>query len=146
MLVRDIEYSDRAQWAGLWQGYLAFYNVFSMAPEVTERTWARLFDPAEQVYAIVAEQNGKLLGLVQYLFHRSTWFLNDVCYLQDLYTVPEARGMGVARGLIEAVYARAQFYGAPRVYWITHEDNYTAQLLYDKVAAKSGFIQYRKNF
>jgi GNAT superfamily N-acetyltransferase len=146
MLVRDIQSGDRTQWAELWQGYLAFYGVFDMPPEVTERTWARFFDPAEPVYACVAEEDGQLRGLVQYLFHRSTWFLDDICYLQDLFTTPEARGKGVARALIETVYGKAQTQGAKRVYWVTHESNATAQVLYDKLAAKSGFIQYRKNF
>jgi GNAT superfamily N-acetyltransferase len=146
MLVRDIEAGDRAQWAVLWQGYLEFYNVFNMAPEITQRTWERFFDPAEPVYAMVVEEDGQLLGLVQYLFHRNTWFLDDICYLQDLFTNEAARGKGVARALIEAVYAKAQARGAKRVYWMTQETNATAQILYDKVAAKSGFIQYRKNF
>ncbi len=146
MLVRDIESRDRAQWAVLWQLYLEFYGVPDMAPEVTARTWERFFDPAEPVYAMVVEEEGLLLGLVQYLFHRSSWYLDDVCYLQDLFTLEAARGKGVARALIEAVYAKAQARGAKRVYWNTHESNATAQILYDKVAVKSGFIQYRKSF
>ena len=146
MLVRDIESRDRAQWAVLWQGYLEFYGVPDMAPEITERTWVRFFDDAEPVHAMVVEEDGQLIGLVHYLFHRSTWFLDDICYLQDLFTSAAARGKGVARALIEAVYAKAQARGAKRVYWMTHETNTTAQILYDKVAVKSGFIQYRKNF
>ena len=146
MFVRDIAPWDRPQWEVLWRGYLAFYGVHDMAPEITERSWARFFDPAEAVYACVAEEDGVLLGLVQYLYHRSTWFLDDVCYLQDLFTAEAARGKGVARGLIEAVYAKAQARGAKRVYWITHVSNATAQSLYDKVAVNSGFVQYRKNF
>jgi len=146
MKIRDIEFLDRAQWAVLWQGYLEFYKVPDMAPEITERTWARFFDEAEPVHAMVAVEDGVLLGMVQFLFHRNTWFLDDVCYLQDLFTAEASRGKGVARALIEAVYAKAQARGARRVYWMTHESNATAQLLYDKVADKSGFIQYRKNF
>jgi GNAT superfamily N-acetyltransferase len=145
MRIRDIEAGDRAQWAVLWQGYLEFYEVPDMAPEITARTWERFFDTAEPVHAMVAEEGGKLIGLVQYLFHRSTWFLDDICYLQDLFTAEAARGKGVARALIEAVYAKAQARGAKRVYWMTHETNTTAQILYDKVAVKSGFIQYRKS-
>jgi GNAT superfamily N-acetyltransferase len=146
MKIRDIEPLDRAQWAVLWQGYLEFYKVPDMAPEITERTWTRFFDEAEPVHAMVAVEDGVLLGMVQFLFHRNTWFLDDICYLQDLFTAEASRGKGVARALIEAVCAKAQARGARRVYWMTHESNATAQLLYDKVADKSGFIQYRKNF
>jgi GNAT superfamily N-acetyltransferase len=144
-MIRAIDPGDRAQWAVLWQGYLAFYGVADMAPEITERSWARFFNAAEPVHAMVAQDGAQLLGLVHYIFHRNTWFLNDLCYLQDLFTAPAARGKGVARALIEAVYAQAALRGAKRVYWMTHESNATAQLLYDKLAVKSGFIQYRKN-
>jgi GNAT superfamily N-acetyltransferase len=144
MIIRDIQPQDRAQWAVLWQGYLEFYKVPDMAPEITERTWARFFDPAEPVHAMVAEENGRLLGIVHYIFHRNTWCLDDVCYLEDLFTAEAARGKGVGRALIEAVYEKAKARKATRVYWMTHETNATARLLYDKVADNSGFIQYRK--
>ncbi len=90
--------------------------------------------------------DGTILGIVHYLYHRSTWTTGDYCYLQDLFTAEEARGRGVGRALIEAVYERAQADGASRVYWLTHETNSAAQVLYDKVAARSGFIQYRHLF
>ena len=96
------------------------------------------------MHALVAEDGGELLGLVHYIFHRNTWMVNDVCYLEDLFTAEQARGKGVGRALIEAVYARAAAAGGTRVYWLTHETNITAQALYDKVAEKPGFIQYRK--
>ena len=146
MLVRDIEPRDRPQWAVLWQGYLEFYGVPDLAPDITERTWNRFFDAGEPVYALVAEEDGVLLGLVHYIFHRNTWCLDDVCYLEDLFTAQAARCKGVARALIEAVYEKAQAQKATRVYWLTQENNHTAQALYDRVAQKSGFIQYRKNF
>ncbi|WP_297490966.1 GNAT family N-acetyltransferase [Acidocella sp.] len=146
MLIRDISPRDRAQWAVLWQGYLEFYGVPDMAPEITERTWARFFDPAEPVFAMVAEEGGVLLGLVHYIFHRNTWCLDDVCYLEDLFTAAAARGKGVGRALIEAVYEKAKAKNATRVYWMTHKTNTTAQALYEKVAENTGFIQYRKSF
>jgi GNAT superfamily N-acetyltransferase len=146
MVIREITPQDRAQWAVLWQGYLEFYGVPNLPAANTERTFARFFEPAEPVHALVAEEDGQLLGLVHYIFHRNTWCLEDVCYLEDLFTAEEARGKGVGRALIEAVYAQAKARKAERVYWMTHETNRTAQILYDKIAEKSGFIQYRKNF
>jgi GNAT superfamily N-acetyltransferase len=96
------------------------------------------------VFALVAEQNGGLVGLAHYLFHRSTISIPPVCYLQDLFTDANLRGRGVGRALIEAVYAQAEAAGAARVYWQTHETNQTAMRLYDQVAEKSGFLVYRK--
>ncbi len=142
--VRSLKRQDRAAWEPLWLGYQRFYNVDLTA--VTELTFTRFFDGIEPVHALVAEHNGALLGFTHYLFHRSTWLSGPMCYLQDLYTADSARGKGVARALIEAVYQSAEHAGASRVYWNTHEDNATARALYDKVAARSGFIQYRKLF
>lgn len=144
MIIRAIRPQDRAAWNPLWQGYLIFYEVADLDPKITDTTWARFFDEAEPVHALVAEQDGELLGFVHYIFHRNTWLINPVCYLEDLFTAEGARGKGVGRALIEAVYDKAREAGSGRVYWLTHETNTTAQALYDRIADKPGFIQYRK--
>ena len=143
--VRPVASGERAAWEPLWKGYLDFYKT-SVPKEVYDTTWARLHDPAEPMGAVGAYVEGRLCGIVHYIFHRSTWTTSDYCYLQDLFTAEEARGHGVGRTLIEAVYEKAKAAGASRVYWLTHETNTTAQILYDKVAARSGFIQYRHLF
>jgi GNAT superfamily N-acetyltransferase len=145
--VRSLEPRDREAWQVLWDGYNAFYGregATALPDEITEVTWTRFFDGYEPMYAVVAEQGGELLGLAHFLLHRSTTQIKPNCYLQDVFTTPEARGKGVARALIEDVYARATALGAARVYWQTHETNTTAMVLYDKVAEKSGFIVYKK--
>ena len=140
--IRPLLPSEREAWESLWQGYLTFYKA-SLPSAVTDATWNRLHDPAEPMHALAADSDGSLLGLVHFIYHRSTWTLGPYCYLQDLFTMEAARGRGVARALIEAVYAQARQAGASRVYWLTHETNATARILYDKVAAPTGFIQYR---
>ncbi len=147
LIVRPVRPDDFAQWLPLWDGYNAFYERVgptALDPAITRVTWQRFFDAYEPVYAQVAEQDGQLLGLVHYLYHRTTTAIAPLCYLNDLFTSEAARGKGVGRALIEAVYAEARKAGSPRVYWLTHETNATARLLYDKVAANSGFIVYRK--
>jgi len=147
-LVRDVVASDYEQWLPLWQGYNAFYERVgptALGPEITATTWRRFFDPAEPVHAMVAELDGRLVGLVHYIFHRNTIMLAPICYLQDLFTSAGQRGRGVGRALIEAVYERARHAGSTRVYWLTHETNLIARRLYDEVAERSGFIVYRKN-
>jgi GNAT superfamily N-acetyltransferase len=143
MNIRSVAPADFAQWSPLWEGYNSFYER-SIPAEVTRMTWARFFDAYEPVHAMVAEEDGRLLGLVHYLFHRNTAMIEPVCYLQDLFTNEAARGKGVGRALIEAVYQRARIAGSPRVYWLTHETNLTAMKLYDQVAERSGFVQYRR--
>jgi GNAT superfamily N-acetyltransferase len=143
--IRPIGKEDRVNWEVIWQSYLRFYES-SQTPETNDATWLRLHDPAEPMHGLGAHVNGRLLGIVHYLFHRSFWTVGNYCYLQDLFVSEEARGKGLGRALIEAVYERAQAAGASRVYWLTQESNATARALYDKLADRSGFIQYRKIF
>jgi GNAT superfamily N-acetyltransferase len=147
LTIRPIARHDYQQWLPLWDGYNAFYErsgPTALDGEITRTTWQRFFDAYEPVHALVAESDGRLLGLVHYLFHRSTIAIQPNCYLQDLFTTADARGKGVGRALIDGVYERARLAGSPRVYWLTHETNHTARQLYDKVAENSGFIVYRK--
>jgi GNAT superfamily N-acetyltransferase len=144
---RPVLASDFAAWSTLWDGYNAFYGrsgATALSPDITRMTWSRFFDAYEPVHALIAERDGELLGLVHYIFHRNTTMIGPTCYLQDLFTAETARGKGVGRALINAVYERAREAGSPRVYWLTHETNSTAMKLYDDVAEKSGFIVYRK--
>ncbi|HEY7460242.1 MAG TPA: GNAT family N-acetyltransferase [Xanthobacteraceae bacterium] len=144
-IIRPIGRDERVNWEALWQGYLQFYEA-PQTPDATDAAWLRLHDPAEPMHGLGAYANGKLLGIVHYLFHRSFWTVGNYCYLQDLFVLPEARGKGIGRALIEAVYDRARVAGASRVYWLTQEGNATARALYDKLAERSGFIQYRRIF
>jgi GNAT superfamily N-acetyltransferase len=141
--VRVLAPTDHPTWLPLWEGYQAFYKT-CIPIEVTERTWSRFHDPAVPMVALGAFVDGALVGIVHYLFHFSCWTSGPYCYLQDLFAIPEMRGRGVGRALIEAVYAAAREQGASRVYWLTHETNTDAMQLYDKIADRSGFVQYRK--
>jgi GNAT superfamily N-acetyltransferase len=147
LTVREIDRADYDGWRPLWDGYNTFYGrsgPTALDPAITAVTWDRFFDANEPVHALVAERDGRIVGLVHYLYHRTTTMIAPTCYLNDLFTLPEARGGGVGEALIEAVYVRARAAGSSRVYWSTHETNATAQRLYDRVAKKSGFIIYRQ--
>jgi GNAT superfamily N-acetyltransferase len=142
-LVRPVVDADFDAWLPLWTGYNTFYKR-TLPDQITRKTWARFLDPAEPMHALVAEQDGALLGLVHYLFHRATAMVEDTCYLADLFTNQKARGKGVGRLLIQAVYDATRAAGCSRVYWQTHETNAVAQVLYNEIADRSGFIVYRK--
>jgi GNAT superfamily N-acetyltransferase len=144
MHVRPVAREDFERWLPLWNGYNAFYGRPEFPQEITSVTWSRFFDAYEPVYAAVAERDGDLIGLVHYLFHRSTISIAPACYLQDLFTSEAARGQGAGTALIEFVYERAREAGIARVYWQTHETNAVARRLYDEIAERSGFIVYRK--
>lgn len=142
--LRALRSADRPAWAELWQAYLAFYDS-ALPGSVYDSTFARLTDPSDTgMNAIVAEQGGRLVGLVHYLYHAHCWKPEGVCYLQDLYVDPSLRGTGLGRALIEAVYAAADKDGHPTVYWLTQTFNTTARQLYDRVAVQTPFIKYQR--
>ena len=143
IVIRPIRREDHDAWMPLWRGYQAFYKV-DIAEEVSATTFARLLDPAEPVTGSLAWEGERAVGMVHYIQHRSTWTIGNYCYLQDLFTAPDLRGGGIGRKLIEHVYDAAMQAGCARVYWLTHETNETAMQLYDRIADKSGFLQYRR--
>jgi len=141
--VRPLRAADRAQWQQLWNGYLRFYRQH-LAPAVSEATFARLLDEQRQPHGLVAEEGGRVLGFVHYLFHPSTWSLQEICYLEDLFVDPAARGHGAGRALIQAVYAAADRASASSVYWMTQEFNADGRALYDTLARRTSFIRYER--
>jgi GNAT superfamily N-acetyltransferase len=146
--IRTVVHADFPQWLPLWEGYNKFYGRFgptALPYAITQMTWSRFFDAYEPLHALVAEDAGQLVGLVHYIFHRSTIPIAPTCYPQDLFTKETVRGQAIGRNLINAVYEQARLAGLSRVYWHTHESNRTAMKLYDEVAERSGFVVYRKN-
>jgi GNAT superfamily N-acetyltransferase len=145
IVIRPVGADERASWEPLWQGYLTFYKA-TLPQAATDTAWARFHDAAEPMHLLGAYVDGNLTGIVQFLYHRSTWTPGDYCYLQDLFVADGARGLGLGRKLIGAVYEAAKAAGCSRVHWLTQNDNATARLLYDRIADNPGFMQYRKIF
>ncbi len=143
-IIRPLVAADAAAWRNLWTGYLAYYET-TVAEAVYTSTFARLLgsDPRD-FHGLIATVDGRAVGLVHYLFHRHAWKIEEVCYLQDLYVAPEARGTGLGRKLIESVYAAADAAGAPSVYWLTQDFNHTARQLYDRIGKVTPFIRYTR--
>ncbi|MDD1016177.1 GNAT family N-acetyltransferase [Pseudomonas rubra] len=141
--LRPVTADDHSVWLPLWQAYQRFYET-RIADEVSAVTWTRMLDPNEPTNAALAWVDGKAVGMVHWIYHRSNWSIENSCYLQDLYVQSEQRGLGVGRQLIEYVYATAKAAGCAKVHWLTHETNATAISLYEQVAERPGFIQFRK--
>ena len=141
--IRRAKDADKAQWEILWKGYQEFYET--NLDHVTESLWLRLMQENEEgPICLVAEENGQILGFTHYLYHGSCWSEQKRIYLNDLFTVVEARGKGVGRALIEAVYKAADETNAETVYWLTQEFNKPGRALYDKVAKLTPFIKYQR--
>ena len=143
--IRPVTAQDHAAWLPLWQAYLQFYKT-DLAPEVSEVTWQRLLDPHEPNHSALAWKDGQAVGMVNFIYHRSNWSIHNACYLQDLFVAPPQRGTGLGRRLIEHVYTTARQDGCDKVHWLTHETNATAIQLYERIAERGGFIQFRKAF
>lgn len=145
LTIRPLARADRDDWDRLWTAYLAFYET-ELPREVYDTYFERLLgDDPQDFNALVAEQDGRLVGLTHYLFHRHGWKIENTCYLQDLYAAPEIRGSGVGRALIEAVYQAADAAGAPSVYWLTQDFNADARKLYDRIGVLTPFIKYARS-
>lgn len=144
LIVRPLSALDRSEWGDLWTSYLEFYET-TRPQNIYDTYFERLLgDDPQDFHCLVAEQNGKLVGLTHYLFHRHGWSMENVCYLQDLYASPEVRGTGVGRKLIEAVYDAADAVGCPTVYWLTQDFNAEARKLYDRIGKVTPFIKYQR--
>lgn len=142
--IKPLKRSDEAVWRKLWTGYLVFYKS-SVSEEVYASTFERLLtDSPYEPSCFLAWDGDQAVGLVHYMFHRHCWRIENVCYLQDLFADPSARGTGVGRALIEAVYGAADAASCPVVYWNTADDNATARVLYDRIARKTEFIKYQR--
>ncbi|WP_028620409.1 GNAT family N-acetyltransferase [Pseudomonas sp. Ant30-3] len=141
--IRQVSGDDYAAWLPLWQTYLRFYNT-ELPEAVTQSTWQRMLDLNESTHAALAWAGDEAVGMVHFIYHRSNWSIENSCYLQDLLVMPETRGTGVGRQLIEFVYATAKADGCCKVHWLTHETNATAIQLYERIAERPGFIQFRK--
>lgn len=141
--IRNVSAEDHAAWLPLWQAYQRFYET-TIAERVSAVTWQRMLDPAEPINAALAWVDGVAVGMVHWIYHRSCWTVENSCYLQDLIVSPELRGTGIGRKLIEFVYAQARANGCIKVHWLTHETNATGIQLYERLAERPGFIQFRK--
>lgn len=142
--IRRLQSADEPEWRRLWTGYLDYYET-SVPEEVYRTTFARLLsaDHPKQ-NGLIALDGERHVGLVHYIYHPHNWKIEEVCYLQDLYADPAARGTGVGRALIEAVYDVADADGCPSVYWMTQDFNETARRLYDRIATLTPFIKYSR--
>jgi GNAT superfamily N-acetyltransferase len=133
--------SDETVWRKLWRGYCDFY-LAALPDEVTDRTWKRILDPDSAVMCIVAEVEGQVCGFANCVVHENTWETQPVCYLEDLFVAPGARGHGVATALIEWLRNAMRAEGWARLYWMTREDNANARRLYDRFTQADGFVRY----
>ena len=144
LIIRNLKLDDKAEWVKLWRSYLEYYST-CLSDEVFDQTFSRLLDTdLPEQNGLIAIKDDKPVGIVHFIYHPHNWRIEDVCYLQDLYTDPNFRGLGIGRSLMEAVYESADANNTPNVYWLTEEFNKTARQLYDRIGNLTPFIKYQR--
>ena len=139
--IRSALPTDEAAWRKLWTAYTDFYGV-KLAGTVTDRTWKRILDPDSAITCVVAEVDGRVYGFANCVVHENTWETQPICYLEDLFVAPSARGHGLGRALIEWLRNAMRAEGWARLYWVTHEGNARARRLYDQFTPADDFVRY----
>ena len=139
--IRPVAAGDKAAWLHLWHGYLAFYDK-ALDPKITEATWRRLLDESQPIHGLVALDGTTIFGFANYVLHPGTWTDRPVCYLEDLFVAPDARGHGAGRALIESLVERAKALGWYRIYWQTRQNNASARRLYDRMTPATDWVRY----
>ncbi|MGK0715902.1 N-acetyltransferase family protein [Leucobacter sp. W1153] len=141
VVVRPVAAADRETWATLYRGYRDFYAM-PHDPRVFETVWGWLIDPQHETRGLVAEADGKIVGLAHYRrFARPIVGATGI-FLDDLFTAASTRGQGVGSALLVRLAEIARDEQATVVRWITAGDNETARSLYDRVARETPWVTY----
>ncbi|MGH1417338.1 MAG: GNAT family N-acetyltransferase [Hyphomicrobiaceae bacterium] len=150
LVIRTLQADDKARWQALFKAYVAFYGA-TVTNDVVEETWQRLLANTDNMIGLVGEMPSRsidggfdIVGIVHAVIHASTWTKQSYCYLEDLYVDKQVRRAGIGQALIEAIFAEADKRNCTRTYWVTKEDNVEARALYDRLAERSPFVQYRR--
>lgn len=131
----------RAAWDRLYAGYAAFYRV-TQTPQMRDRVWSWLHDPAHEVKGLIAESDGVPVGLAHYRPFARPLSASTGCFLDDLFVDPAARGQRVADALILHLGALARERGWTVLRWITADDNYRGRGVYDRLATRTMWVTY----
>lgn len=142
LIIRPVAASDASAWRALWQGYLDFYDAADLPAETTAATWARILDPDSPVKCTVAVLDDDVAGFAVTVMHPGTWTTRPLCYLEDLFVNPAARGRGIGRTLIAALAEQGRREGWEKLYWQTHKENVRAQKLYETLCPQTDWRRY----
>jgi len=140
--LRGVGPDDFEHWLPLWRGYQGFYQVV-IAEAATQAAWARMHEARKPVFGAIAWESGRAVGLAHWIYHRNTWSVEDDCYLNDLFVAPTHRRRAIGRRLIEFALQAARERGCSQLYWLTHETNTSAIGLYQRMAERTGFLDFR---
>lgn len=139
--IRPVSESDRDAWRELYRGYRDFYRV-GHSDDALDTVWSWLHDPAHQTRGLVAVVDGTPRGLAHFRTFARPLAASHGLYLDDLFSAPEARGLGIGTALIAHLAEIARDEGATVVRWITADDNTTARSLYDRVSRQTPWVTY----
>jgi ribosomal protein S18 acetylase RimI-like enzyme len=137
MRIEPVGVADLADLLPLMRAYCDFYGVAPSDDDLLAMSRALIADPEREGLQLLArDSSGAGLGFATVFWYWQTLSAARAGLMNDLYVIPEARGRGVGRALVEACRARCRAHGAKSLVWETAPDNETAQALYRGLGAK----------
>jgi putative acetyltransferase len=132
ILIRPIEPEDNAQLAVVVRNTLTEFGANHPGTVYYDPTTDALYELFRQPRSayFVAEYKGQILGGGG--IFPTAGLPNDTCELVKMYLVPEARGIGLGKSLIEKCFEKAKEFGFCRVYLETMPELKQALTVYEK--------------
>ena len=141
IIIRQINSKDFDKWRSVYHYYAEHYEV-SLTEAGIKTTWNWLMDDKQTLRGIVAENKNNIIGIAHYRAMPSPLRGKYIGFLDDIIIIPEKRGTGIGKQLLDKIKEIGIKEKWSIVRWITKDDNYQARTLYDKVAVKSDWNMY----
>lgn len=126
--VREATVEDAEAVGRLLDAFNREYDDETPGPEALAERLRELIG-GEDFAVLVVGEGPEGLSLLR--FRPSLWSRGLECYLAELYVVPERRGQGLGRALMEASIGYARGHGADYMELGTSEDDVAARSLYE---------------
>ena len=139
--IRVIKIEDKNDWYLLFQGYANFYQV-EINDNIINTVWKWLHTPEHELQGIVGEINKRVIAFAHYRRMPSPLRGKDIGFLDDLYVLPECRGLQIGEQLIKRLKQISIDKEWNLVRWITRDNNIRAKKVYEKVSNKTNWDVY----
>lgn len=145
-MIEVVSISNLDEVLPLIRKYQEFYKVSDISDSRNREFFSQFGESSPAGCLFFFRENGEPAGFATVYFSFASSITSKVGVLNDLYTLPEFRGKGVGRQLIEHCRQHAAKNGAARLQWVTALDNDCAQKLYESMdTGKSTWHFYTYN-
>ncbi len=128
--IRRATADDAATVARLLHDFNTEFEDFTPGVDALTKNARRMLENDEMLVLLAGEAPD---GFAELRFKTSVWSDGLSCYLEELYVVPDLRGQGIGRVLLERAMEVARERGADFMDLGTSEDDVAARALYEKL-------------